>query len=776
MKAVIMAGGEGKRLRPITCTTPKAMMTLLGKPIIDYILDLLEESDFSEVYITLGYLSDVIRNHVYSQNRKIKINYITESEALGTAGSVKNAIKKSDEPFLVISGDTLCDYRLDRIMEYHNANSCDMTVVTTKVCNPSEYGVVSAEPDCRIKRFIENPSFTQAVSNNANTGIYVLSPNCLDVIPENIASDFSKDVLPEMLKEKMRVFQYPAEGYWCDINDFSSYTRCQCDMLDGKANIKIARTYKNIITESDSNIKILPPSYIGKNVVVGKNVVIGPYSVIGDGCKIDDNAKIHGAIIGKENYIGRTVKINSAVTGDNCSFLKNVSIFENAVAGDRVKVGADSILCSDVKIWPNKNICGGTAVSENIKYTSSKRSTLDAADISGTGGVEVTPEKCSLIGAAVGSTLYGRKVGIACDGKPLSRAMLMCVAGGLMSVGSRVWSFDDALIPQLYFYTSYCSLTSGIYVSSKNDDITVHLFSQSGLSIPCTVRREIERRIIDRSFAACGGKECKNIADMSGVGLMYQRELLNQCPDGLTGMNVKINCKNEKIMMLLTDSIHRLGGKDGDSIILNISDDGTSLSASDSSSEVLGNETLLAICCMFEVMSGNDIAVPFDAPAVIDVVAEKYSRKAYRYLSSPSARESDSVVEIAKKQLWARDSLFMCLKLLNAVHTTGMTLSELKSCLPKYSTVNKTVDFSSPLYELYKIFSEFSPILGSDGEGVEIRLDNSRAVIIPRKSMNTLRIIAESVSQESAESLCDDIFERIQRFENAEKIDKRAEK
>lgn len=773
MKAVIMAGGMGTRLKPLTCTVPKPMMTLLGRPVIDYTLDLLEESGFTEVYITLKYLSDIIRNHIFSQKRMMKIKLITESDFLGTAGSVKNAVGKTDEPFLVISGDALCDFRLDRIAEYHKAKGSFATVVTTKVGDPSEYGVVCGEPDCRITGFIEKPSFTQAVSNNVNTGIYVLEPECLELIPDNSEADFSRDVFPVILKENMRLFQYPAEGYWRDIGDFDSYRRCQADMLGGKVNIKIPMTYKNLSASSDSNVKILPPSYIGENVTVGKNVTIGPYSVIGDGCKLDDNAKICGSIIGRETYIGRTSKINSAVIGSNCSILKNVSVFEEAVLGDRVNIGSETVIASGVRIWPNRNIEGGLTVSDNIKYTSSKRSLFDGKTIKGTGGVDLTAEKCSLIGAAVGSTAYGRKAGVACDGKPLSRAMLMCLSGGLLSAGSRVWSFDDCLMPQLYFYTSYCALNVGVYISSEKENISIRLFSESGLSVPNTVRREIERRITERTFSVCDSGSCKNLADMSGVGLMYQRELLAQCPDGLTGVRAKITSENDRISMLLNDGFHRLGGTVGGDILLTVSDDGLSLTAEERDGETLGNETLLALCCMYEAMHGNDIAVPFDAPGVIDAVAEKYGGRAYRYLSSPAVKEAPAVSSLAKKQLWARDALFMCFKLLNIISSTGMRLSELKSRLPKYNTVNKTADFSLPFYELYKVFGEFSPVFGTDGEGIEIRRENARAVIIPQSTAHKLRIITESVSAETAETLCEEIEECLSGYTELDKTDKK---
>lgn len=755
MKAVITAADEARGLKPLTCTQPFAILGAAGRPIIDYTLDLLCENGFDDIYITLNYLNESVRNYVIKQNRNAKIHFVFCGDFLGTAGSVKEAVKESTDPVLVIECGVICDFRLDRIMKFHETSRAAATVVTSKTEEPSGHCVVCSDADSKVIRFIDKPSFTQAVSNNAYARICVLSGEALSLISQNHKSDLKESVFSPAVNSKGRIFEYRARGYWNFIEDFESYKTCVRDLLDGKANLKMPALYKEITRNSENNLRILPPSYIGKNVVFGKNAVVGPYTVIGDGCRIEDGAKLHAAVIGRECRIGKNCKINSAVIGDNCDIKKDAAVFENAVIGDRVSAGAGSTVACGVKIWPNKRLGERITVSQNIKYSASKSAQrYENAD---GGAYELTAERCSLTGAALASLSEGKKTGVAHDGKPLSKAMLMCACGGMLSAGSRVWNFGECFLPQLYFYTSYCSLDCGVYVSSDGDEVKLTLFSQGGLSLPYVTCRELEKRISDRAFSVCAPKYCKTLADMSGVGLMYQRELLNQCPGGLDGENVTIISENEKIELMLNDCLHRLGGKSGGSLTVEVSADGLSIAVKDNRGETLDTETALAVLCMFEAMSGKDIAVPYDAPAVIDRVAEKYSRKAYRYLAAPSQTEKNAVTETAKKQLWARDALMMTFRLLNIIKLTGMDIAALKASLPKYNTVRRTVSCGAPLYEIADYFQGSSALLIEEGEGIEIKKNSARALIIPKNKSRILSIISESVSAETADSLCDEI-------------------
>ena len=211
MKAIIMAGGEGSRLRPLTCTLPKPMVRLCGKPVSEYILDLLSKHGCTDAVFTLRYLGSQI-----------------EDTPLGTAGCVKKAAQllnlKEGESFIVISGDAMCDFDLSSAVSYHIKKQADATIITNRVEDPREYGCVISYNGF-ISSFSEKPSYTGAVSDYVNTGVYVLTKKILELIPDNTMWDFSKNVFPQMLKSKMKLASYEEKGYWCDIGDFSSYKR-----------------------------------------------------------------------------------------------------------------------------------------------------------------------------------------------------------------------------------------------------------------------------------------------------------------------------------------------------------------------------------------------------------------------------------------------------------------------------------------------------------------------------------------------------------------------
>ena len=200
MKAVVMAGGEGTRLRPLTCTRPKPMIKIMGKPVIGYIIDLLVKNGFDEIAVTSRYRSEDIEEYIADlEIDKTDIYCIEEENVLGTAGSVKNAAKNWDEPFLVISGDCICDAELSKIMLYHKSIMADVTLVCSTVEDPGEYGTVNLSRTGAVDSFCEKPDWSHTSSNLANTGIYVINPAVLEFVQDNSNCDFASDLFPALM-------------------------------------------------------------------------------------------------------------------------------------------------------------------------------------------------------------------------------------------------------------------------------------------------------------------------------------------------------------------------------------------------------------------------------------------------------------------------------------------------------------------------------------------------------------------------------------------------
>ncbi|WP_313562280.1 nucleotidyltransferase family protein, partial [Ruminiclostridium cellobioparum] len=226
MKAIIMAGGEGSRLRPLTCDLPKPMVPVLNKPVLEHTIELLKNYGIKEIGITLMYHPQIIKDYFGSgKNLGVKITYFIEESPLGTAGGIKNAESFLDEPFIVISGDSITDLNLEMAVEYHREKNSLATIILSKVDDPLEYGVVLTDGTGRITGFLEKPSWGELFSDTVNTGTYILEPEILNYIDADKNLDFSRDLFPRLLSASKKMYGYVAPEYWCDMGDIRSYIK-----------------------------------------------------------------------------------------------------------------------------------------------------------------------------------------------------------------------------------------------------------------------------------------------------------------------------------------------------------------------------------------------------------------------------------------------------------------------------------------------------------------------------------------------------------------------
>ncbi|MDE5108015.1 MAG: nucleotidyltransferase family protein, partial [Trichodesmium sp. St17_bin3_1_1] len=231
MRAVLMAGGSGTRLRPLTCDLPKPMVPILNRPIAEHIINLLKKHQIREIIATLHYLPDVMREYFQDGSKfGVQMTYsVEEEQPLGTAGCVKNIAQLLDGTFLVISGDTITDFDLSAAIEFHQKHKSKATLILTRVNNPIGFGVVITNEEQRIKRFLEKPSTSEVFSDTVNTGTYILEPEVLDYLPANQECDFSKELFPLLLDKNEPMYGYVAEGYWCDVGHLDAYRKAQYD-------------------------------------------------------------------------------------------------------------------------------------------------------------------------------------------------------------------------------------------------------------------------------------------------------------------------------------------------------------------------------------------------------------------------------------------------------------------------------------------------------------------------------------------------------------------
>ena len=343
MKAIIMAGGDGSRLRPLTCTMPKPMVPVLDVPVMEYAIRLLRLHGIRQIAVTLRYLPDVIRDFFGDGSRfGVSLTYFTETAALGTAGGVKQAQDFLDDTFIVLSGDGLTDCDLTAAIGFHKQSRAQATVVTVRTEDPREYGLVCTDARGRITRFCEKPDWSEVVCDRINTGAYVLEPSVLELIPAGAFCDFSRHVFPAMLAKGLPLFAWDAQCYWCDIGDPAALIRANHDALHGRFSL-VSMPESGILRHPSARIgdraHIEAPAYIGENVHIAAGASIGPGCIIGCGAQIAAGASVRRSVLAPECRIGENAQLRSCFIAEKARIQPDAQLYENAVAGANCVIG-----------------------------------------------------------------------------------------------------------------------------------------------------------------------------------------------------------------------------------------------------------------------------------------------------------------------------------------------------------------------------------------------------------------------------------------------------
>jgi mannose-1-phosphate guanylyltransferase/phosphomannomutase len=366
MKAVVMAGGEGTRLRPLTSNQPKPMVSIVGKPCMEHILELLKQHGMDDVIVTVAFLPQAIRSYFGDgTSLDMNIGYSVEESPLGTAGSVRLAGDRLDDTFLVISGDALCDVDLTRLVDFHREKGASVTIGLKSVDNPLEFGIVVTDEEGRIERFLEKPSWGQVFSDTINTGIYVLEPEVLRHIPTDRPYDFSKELFPLLLEMGRPMYGFVLDGYWQDIGNLDQYRQANFDALEERVRLEIGgiRIKGNIWLGEGVDLtdlgQIEGPAYLGNYCRVAPDASVGPYSVLSTSVTLRERARVERTIVDASTYFGRSTVVEGAIIGRACDLRSHVRVHEGVAIGDEVSIGSESVIMPGVRIYPFKEVESG---------------------------------------------------------------------------------------------------------------------------------------------------------------------------------------------------------------------------------------------------------------------------------------------------------------------------------------------------------------------------------------------------------------------------------
>jgi mannose-1-phosphate guanylyltransferase / phosphomannomutase len=539
MKAVVMAGGEGTRLRPLTSNQPKPMVPIVGKPCMEHIVELLKLHGFEDIIVTTAFLPQAIRSYFDDgESLGVNIGYSVEESPLGTAGSVRLAAGRLDDTFLVISGDALCDVDLTSLVEFHREKNAAVTIGLKAVENPLEFGIVVTDEEGRVERFLEKPSWGQVFSDTINTGIYVLEPEVLQHIPRDRPYDFSKELFPLLLEMGRPIYGHVFDGYWQDIGNLDQFRQANIDALEERVRLNIGgiRIRGNVWlgdgVDLDDLDAIDGPAYIGSYCRIGRGARVGPYAVLATSVTVRERGRVVRSMIDSSTYIGRSSEVEGAIIGRRCDLRAHVRVHEGVAIGDEVTIGTESVILPGVRIYPFKEVETGSQLHESLIWESRGTTRLFGKQgVAGMVNVDLTPDVAVRLAAALGSALKrGARVVASREGPAACRMIKRAMLAGLSSTGVHVADLrvNPAAVARHLVKSEGYDAGFHIGVSPSDPEIVrIQFFEPPGIEMSPPMQKEVEKHFTRGELRRVAAAEVGEISYPARVHETYASELLS---------------------------------------------------------------------------------------------------------------------------------------------------------------------------------------------------------------------------------------------------------
>jgi len=557
MKAVIMAGGFGTRLRPLTISVPKPMVFVANAPMMEHVVSLLRKHGMRDIISLLYYQPEAITGYFGDGSGfGVKMDYIKTDADLGTAGAVGAARNKIKRTFAVISGDVICDFDLNAAVAFHKKRKALATIVLTRVKDPLQYGIVITKKDGRISSFLEKPTWGEVFSDTINTGTYIFEPEIFDYIPPETEMDFSKNLFPLLLERKAELFGFTAPGYWKDVGNLDEYLKCHIDIMEEKIKIGLSATKKIINgfpvwigegTRLPKEIKVEGP------VVFGRNVKVDPFATLSnccfaDDCRIGKYTKISRSVVQTGVSVGHHCDLKETVVGFSTKISDLVKTSPGVVIGDNCEVGRAATVQARIKIWPGKFIESGAFVNSSIVWGDRfSRSLFGNHGINGLANIEITPEMATRLGVAYGAKLgKGKYVITSRDASQTSRMIKRSIIAGLISMGVRVGDLRTLLIPVARYEIGKEGESGGVHVRISPFDgrvADILFFDETGCDIQPSLQKSIEQAFFKEDFPRADVNSVGEIIIPPRASQYYKEGIINSIDVSAVRRNpVKIVC------------------------------------------------------------------------------------------------------------------------------------------------------------------------------------------------------------------------------------------
>ena len=773
MKAVILAGGAGVRLRPMSLGTSKPMLPLLGRPVMEHTIALLRRHGFIRLYVTVNRRDREIRDYFGDGERLgVELSYVEEREPLGTAGSVRHCLDLlGEEDVLVIGGGCLCDLDLGQAAQAHRQAAPAATLVLCRRPDPPEYGLVVADETGRVKGFLDKPDWSQVGTSLVSTGICILSPRALKGLGEGECSDLNRDLFPRLLRRGEKLHSVPLEGFWRDLRDCGAYLECVCDALSGRLKVEPGLPQRSPGVWSarpiPRSVTVVPPCFLGEDVELGEGCLLGPHAVLERGARVGERAMVQRSVLLPRAAAGPRSTLYGAILCRDAAVRRGAVLNEGAVLGENALAEEDAVLLERVCLWPGQRASAGCRLSSSVTSGSQKGVLRFGEEgvIQGVLGEDLGPESLVALGSALGAA--GR-VGLGCSDRPGARMLARAAAAGVAAAGGSPLTHGLECPVQGAWLARERELPVSLFVEEEDGgQVYLHLFDALGLPLEQERQRQLEHTLARGDFYRARGEKVGRLERLElapeQVGEAVARAAsLGRAP--LCRVRAAVGtdtAENRAVRAALVALGCHLEEEWRPGIpAFYAGHGGFRLTARDERGALLDSGQLLTLAVLIEMENGlGRAAVPQQATAAVELVAAGYSGAILRL-----GRDGEEARRLYGEQPWLWSAPSAAARICARMGTAGQSLENLISKTPRFSAWKREVPLSANRGAVMEALARERGCTPR-GDGLRLRSGEGWVYLAPLARRPALRVVAEGPDLELAAELCDFYAHRAARLD-----------
>lgn len=557
MKAIVLAGGFGTRIQPLTNSIPKPMLPILNRPMMEHIIvKLRDELNIKHIAVMLFFKPEIIKNY-FKDGKEwgVEITYYQPDDDYGTAGAIAFARDFLNETFIIVSGDLVTNFDFKKIEKFHKEKKSKLTIGLTSVENPLQFGVVIANKNGEIEKFLEKPSWGEVFSDTINTGIYMLEPEIMNYIPYGHNFDFAKDLFPKLMKENITLWGCSLEGYWRDVGNPESYRDVYKDIFNEEVVLQFAGNqesmpqaviYKEKGVEIHEKVRLKGVVVLGKNVKISEGVTLENVC-LGDNCQIGKHVELIQSVLWQNVEVQTKSKLKNAVICNDTIIKEEIKVSLGVIVAEQCEINKKVSFERDVIIWPDKVIDEKSVVSQNIIWGDKYKSSIfQAGKVIGRTNIELSSQMAAKLAESFGSILpIGSNVYVSRDYHKSSRMLKRAFLSGILSTGVNVFDVENVSSNVMrHNLSNNDDVIAGVHVRQSvinETETEIIFYTNEGLPLDTNLAKSVERIFFLENFRRVNYNQIGDIFENENIVEKYVKDITQSIDtQGLQNKNIKI--------------------------------------------------------------------------------------------------------------------------------------------------------------------------------------------------------------------------------------------